>query len=258
MFGGQRGTCNSRSRRKTKTIKTGTWTTTFVCLANKGQAKVPSVTEKQILFKAGLGCKKIQMSILDKEEELLTKLKNEYPKLKYAGGVELLNCTGSCRELSIIDCRWAVEDLKRCLGTQAKVYLRPIQSNLCTKSVLPDITSLGVKQKCNRCQSEFYLRELRKHIRECTSFPDMSSDSDHSDEDLTVVEPVSNVHVLEANEIVSDLQAEGTNEHVTDLPIEITNHERVTVTDLQTENTNDEIDTDLLQTVDDNSIDNGK
>lgn len=36
------------------------WTKTVVCLADKESSRVPSSAEKEILFKAGLGTRKIQ------------------------------------------------------------------------------------------------------------------------------------------------------------------------------------------------------
>ena len=55
---------NSRKRVKSE----GThrpWTVTFVCLSDKNCLKVPTAEEKEILLKAGLALKKIQITSKD-------------------------------------------------------------------------------------------------------------------------------------------------------------------------------------------------
>ena len=65
-------------------------------------SKVPNSQEKQILYKAGLGMKKIKFFSDDGEEDVYNKLTSEdsenggFPKLKGCGGFELLQCTVKC------------------------------------------------------------------------------------------------------------------------------------------------------------------
>ena len=61
-----------------------------------------------------------------------------FQQLKDAGGFELLQCQSNCRKLSMITCPWTVKDLKANLGTQSKIYVRPIQHNLSTKPLKPE------------------------------------------------------------------------------------------------------------------------
>lgn len=70
-----------------KKKKPRTWTATFICLAERNQMKVPTSMEREVLFKAGLGYKKIQLC----EEDKLTNESNFY-QLKNIGGFELLRC----------------------------------------------------------------------------------------------------------------------------------------------------------------------
>jgi len=73
--------------------------------------------EKDTLFKAGLGPKKIQFNTEDSEDEVLDKISSDcikdnetigFPKLKKCGRFELLKCHQNCRELTLIDCEWSV------------------------------------------------------------------------------------------------------------------------------------------------------
>ena len=68
-----------------------------------------------------------------------------FPQLCQGGGFELLQCLPNCRELTMINCHWAVNELKANLGSQSKVYVRPIQRNLSTKPINPE-TRAQVKQ----------------------------------------------------------------------------------------------------------------
>lgn len=54
-------TIGGRSGSKKQCVRT--WTMQFLCLSDRNQQKAPSPVEKEILNKAGLGFKKIQLSI---------------------------------------------------------------------------------------------------------------------------------------------------------------------------------------------------
>lgn len=62
---------------KVKKKKPRTWTAHFICLADRNQNKVPTSLEREILFKAGLGYKRIQLCEEDKEDDMMEKLTNE-------------------------------------------------------------------------------------------------------------------------------------------------------------------------------------
>ncbi|VDI18550.1 Hypothetical predicted protein [Mytilus galloprovincialis] len=85
--------------RKKKSKASGTnsrsWTVTVVCLADKEAKTVPSPTEREILFKAGLGHRKIRFQTDDTEAIVMEKLFSDetidnetigFPQLKQCGG----------------------------------------------------------------------------------------------------------------------------------------------------------------------------
>jgi len=91
-----------------------------------------------LLQKAGLGVKKVQFLEEDRAEIV------EFPKLEMAGGFELLKCTAQSRSLDILDCDWEARSLRACVGSQAKLYIRPIQNSLSVESVEMDSDTDGL------------------------------------------------------------------------------------------------------------------
>ena len=150
-------------------------------MADRLTYKVPTAAEKQVLFKAGLGLKKIKFDIDDDEEAVMKKItsaesdSNEitgFPKLRDCGGFELMRCVANCRELVLIEGSWSVRELKADVGAQAKIYLRPIQRSLSTKPFAADKTS-KVKEICLSCNKEFFV-----HSFVCTDTFERSEESD--------------------------------------------------------------------------------
>ncbi|CAB4024362.1 Hypothetical predicted protein, partial [Paramuricea clavata] len=80
----------------------------------------------------------------------------------------------------MIDCPWTVGNLKATLGSQSKIYARPIQRNLSTSSIQPD-ANIQVREKCQGCQEDFMLSELRDHLYTCTAGILNSHSSDETD-----------------------------------------------------------------------------
>ena len=165
-----------------------TWTVHFVCLADRYQCKTPSAVEKQTLHKAGLGVKKIKLLLDDDAsavyEKLVSSEKDDvgdvkgFPQLREAGGFEMLHCLPNCRDLTPLKCSWAAKEIRSNLGGQSKIYLRPIQKDLSTKSLLPQ-NSCEVKEKCMACNKEFPMSELRTHsFYMCTVGFNSGSDSE--------------------------------------------------------------------------------
>ena len=174
------------SRKGTKQGKKRTWTAQLVFLADRLAYKVPTAAEKQILFKAGLGLKKIKFDIDDDKEAVMKKItssesdSNEitgFPKLCDCGGFELMRCAANCRELVLIEGSWSVRELKANVGTQAKIYLRPIQKSLSTEPLAAEKTP-KVKEICLSCNKEFFAHELRRHSLVCTNMFNTSEESD--------------------------------------------------------------------------------
>ena len=185
----------SRTQSKNKKKQSArTWTVQFVCLADRYQCKIPSATEKQTLHKAGLGVKRIKLQLDDDETSVHGKLisgeKDDagdmkgFPQLREAGGFEMLHCLPNCRDLTPLKCSWAVRELRCNLGGQSKIYLRPIQRNLSTKSLLPE-NCCEVKEKCISCKKEFPMSELRTHsFYMCSAGFDSDSHSDSEGEKI--------------------------------------------------------------------------
>ena len=48
------GRNSRRADRKKKSVAKRSWTVSFVCVADRHQSKIPTSTEKQVLFQAGL------------------------------------------------------------------------------------------------------------------------------------------------------------------------------------------------------------
>ncbi|KAJ7380778.1 hypothetical protein OS493_007158 [Desmophyllum pertusum] len=161
----------SQSKKK-KTPQGRTWTVQFVCLADMYQCKIPSATLKQTLHKAGLGAKKIKLTLDDDEvsvhQKLISSEKDDlgdvkgFPQLRDGGGFEMLHCLPNCRDLTPLKCSWAAKEMRSNLGGQSKIYLRPIQKDLSTKSLVPQ-NSCEVKEMCMSCKKEFPMSELRTH-----------------------------------------------------------------------------------------------
>ena len=84
-----------------------------------------------LLEEAGLGEKKISIPINSSPEAFHALLLSSYPKLKNAGGFELLKCLSNTRELEMISPRISCNpmQLKRTVGN-GRVYIRPIQRDL--------------------------------------------------------------------------------------------------------------------------------
>ena len=186
------------SKRGTKQAKKRTWTAQVVCLADRLAYKVPTASEKQILFKAGLGLKRIKFDVDDNEEAVVKKITASetedgsvsaevlgFPQLHNCGGFELMRCVANCRELVVIDGSWAVKELKANGGTQAKIYVRPIQKSLSTKPLAAEKTS-QVKEKCISCDKELFVHELRKHSFVCADMFNTSEGSE-GESDLGVL-----------------------------------------------------------------------
>lgn len=157
----------SRTRPHRKTPPTRSWTGNFFCFSDKNTYKIPASTEKSILQKAGLGSKKIQFLITDNAETVTTKIKSEFPKLMEGGGFEILRCLPNCRNLSVIDCNWDANSLRSTIGGQAKIYIRPIQSNLPIDDLEIEPRE-EIKETCRFCSQKFNVRELRQHIDNCS------------------------------------------------------------------------------------------
>ena len=173
---------SSRASKKRKTSSKAQirrpWTGTFFCLASRHASTVPTPEEKQKLNDAGLGLKKVRISSEDGEEEVLEKLTSSeidettgeptgFPQLSTCGGFELLRCNKNCKDMKLIDCTWSAKKLKQNLGSQCKIFIRPIQKSIAVRSssrtVVEELASQA-KNRCNWCRVELPVRQLRQHV----------------------------------------------------------------------------------------------
>jgi hypothetical protein len=197
------------------------WTPTFVCLADSTSSKAPSSVDKQILYKAGLGVKKIKLDLEDNEQTVLDKITSYtndtlgnplgFPQLKTIGGFEMLRCASNCRDLTEIGSCWSARDLRSTLGGgQGKIYLRPIQRSLSTKPLVHQSHS-GVKEKCHMCDQEILVRSLRDHLYTCTVGLD-SNDEDGSENitrTATIISSTPSTSTVSGNASISSANSDG-------------------------------------------------
>ena len=181
LFRPTRGGPRTTSRQKRQHIRT--WTGHFFCLADSKARKVPTSSEKTNLQNCGLGYKKLQFKVTDTEETVHSTLCGEtgFAMLKEAGGFEILQCQSNCRELQVITCKWDVENLRAIIGTQAKIYVRPIQNDLSLRSS-NSIVSTSLKELCSSCGQLFNISELRQHFSQCASIPGNRNNEDETSE----------------------------------------------------------------------------
>ena len=198
-----------RKRKSACTQSQRQWSFQFVCLADKYSFKTPSSLEKQILFKAGLGLKKIKLDPNDDEDTVKEKITFDvtdsegntvgFPALRSCGGFELMQSSPNCRDLRRIDCCWSARDLKANLcGGQGKIYIIPIQKPLSTKPSQKSESS-SLKEECHICHKQILIRELRKHLWDCR---DGSRESDEDENDL--MQPAFSSTTRNQEEIISD------------------------------------------------------
>ena len=117
--------------------------------------------------------KKIKLDLEDDEHDVVEKITcgdkgddgeiKGFPQLKESGGFEIMYCVSGCKELKPLNCSWTAKDLKGNVGSQSKLYLRPIQKNLCTVSILPENKS-QVKEKCIICNKQILMKDQRHHV----------------------------------------------------------------------------------------------
>ncbi|CAC5420890.1 unnamed protein product [Mytilus coruscus] len=139
---------------------------TFVCLANRKQSKIPKGTEKTVLFRCGLGLRRISVNLNFTAEQLFNAIEDIYPKIKGSGGFEFLRCGQNCRDLQVLEYNWCPVELRNNIGSQAKIYLRPVQKDLETLTLHEEVEPTQT-ETCKFCKQNNNLRELRDHIKSC-------------------------------------------------------------------------------------------
>lgn len=104
-----------------------------MCLAEKDCERVPTtVMRREALALGGLGLKHITIPNVDcTTEEFHELLYQNFPKLRNAGGFELMRCIPCTRDLEVIPSPFCHSPrlLRSRLGS-ARIYIRPIQANI--------------------------------------------------------------------------------------------------------------------------------
>ena len=112
-----------------------TWTHEFCVLSGRNEEVTPSRERLITLADAGLGKTKVTIPKMASHEDLQAELIKKFPKLKDAGGFEVLRASGSGggqRELILIRpgaFGYTAPHLKDRMG-QAIAYISPLQRNL--------------------------------------------------------------------------------------------------------------------------------
>lgn len=102
------------------------------------------------------------------------------------------NVATSSKDLQLMQ---SAGELRCNLVGQSKIYLRPIQRNLSTESLIPQ-NSYEVKERCTNCKKKFPMSELRTHsfyMRTAGLISDSDSEGQTTKESHTLK---SKVHAL--------------------------------------------------------------
>jgi len=147
-------------------------------LADANRKKLPTAEEKEMLLKAGLGLKKITFSESDNFLDTISGADRDengeyvgFPQLKNCGGFELLRCQANKRVLALIDCEWTVKSLKRFVGPQGKIYVRPVQQNLSTEPITRHVATAEPTESCRVCGENIQIKSLRAHLERHNETP---------------------------------------------------------------------------------------
>ncbi|XP_071949159.1 uncharacterized protein [Antedon mediterranea] len=112
--------------KKQQKQKISSWTRKVVCLAEPDTDATPKACRKQMLAEAGLGGKNVTVPDINATpEEFETVLFASFPKLKNAGGFEIMLCFGNERKLLPLKGSYTPLNIRDKLG-QGRIYLRPI------------------------------------------------------------------------------------------------------------------------------------
>ena len=170
-----------------KSKRKSAWRHKFVCLARTGHNGKPiAEAEKNTLFSARLGEKKLKFPILDATADEFREILYEvFPRLKHGGGYQFLKCIPNSQQLEPLSAMVMSSPilLKQRVGA-ARTYICPLQQNLDTTSNLStggDVSSVvdcfklthsyyvlqEINEKCLQCNRYFPVLELPEHIKNC-------------------------------------------------------------------------------------------
>lgn len=130
-----------------KAKKVEKWRHDFVCLANRGQDRVPLPMEKIELVHANLGPLNLELSLNGDAQIFHDEILKSYPKLQDCGGYELLRGSDTNnKELTVIapPVGGYTALFLKSVVSHAKVYIRPLQADLSLNPSINDDTVCSV------------------------------------------------------------------------------------------------------------------
>lgn len=146
------------------------WSAKFVCLADTNSEQVPcTVAQKETLVEAGLGERKVDIPDIDcSAQEFKDELIKVFPKLKYAGGFELLRCLSNSKLLEPLSSSVSFSPkLLRSVVGKSRIFIRPIQKDLDLDAPVDDgnfsmkvvilllcITIIKTSLSCTTCRTQ--------------------------------------------------------------------------------------------------------
>ena len=137
---------HSTFKKKSKKVRLSMWEHEFICLARCGETSPPSPMEKADLIRAGLGPRKLSLFEFGDSSQFHDDVIAAFPALAEGGGYELMRTKqNNSRELCVIpplSGGYTAEYLKAIVG-QAKLYIRPIQKDLCMTPISDSDTSVS-------------------------------------------------------------------------------------------------------------------
>ena len=114
-----------------------------MCLSSSQQDTLPDGEERASLQIAGLGEKRVTLSAFADVQNIYDELLYQFPKLSKGGGFELLRLPeGGGKQLDVIaapESGYTVTYL-RAVAHHAKIYIRPLQRDLCLDPVKEDVS----------------------------------------------------------------------------------------------------------------------
>ena len=146
----------------------------FICLADKEQSETPDSEEHRELLMAGLGEAKIAVPEESSEKDVRELLIKTFPKLKDAGGFELMYVETRKRELRLIPPGLNGLPMKYLVSFvgQGKIFVRPIQQDLLLESSEPP-TKVIQKETCRKCLATLDVNAMREHYSVCSKMDGM-------------------------------------------------------------------------------------
>ena len=127
-----KGKQRARDRPSAPPPKRQQWTHKFLCVPSCSTNTAPRKgSERQLLISAGLWEKLVTFPNMDCPPEEYRDHLETFPKLKDAGGFELMRCIPNSNQLECLPplALCSPRNTQECIG-KSKVYIRPIQKDL--------------------------------------------------------------------------------------------------------------------------------